>query len=342
MTFDRDALSRWLREHLPGFSVLLDIEKFPGGQSNPTYKLVTDRGDYVMRCKPAAAAQLLPSAHAIEREYRVMAALASTGVPVPRVHCLCEDESLIGLAFYVMDCVQGRVLWNQALPELAPDGRTAIYREMNRVIALLHSIDPAAVGLEGFGRPQGYLERQIGRWTKQFRASETEHQSAMEQLIEWLPQHIPPGDEVAIVHGDFRLDNLIFGIDQPRIVAVLDWELSTLGHPLADFAYHCLSWHLSSGQFRGLSDLEIAGIPAEREYMAWYCERTGRSMATVLRHWNFYLAFNLFRLAGIAQGIVKRALEGTASNARAIDNRQLVEPLASAGWTAASRAMAAG
>jgi len=342
-TFDRDSLSRWLREHLAGFSGLQDIVKFPGGQSNPTYKLVTGRANYVMRCKPAPMAQLLPSAHAIEREYRVMAGLAATGVPVPRVHCLCEDESVIGRAFYVMDCIEGRLLWNQALPDVCPGDRTAIYREMNRIIALLHSVDPAAVGLGGFGRPNGYMQRQIGRWTKQFRACETEHQPAMERLIEWLPEHIPPGEETAIVHGDFRMDNLIFASDSPGVIAILDWELSTLGHPLADFSYHCLSWHLPSQQFRGLSDLNPAvdGIPSEREYIAQYCERTGRSMAAALSHWNFYLAFNLFRLAAIAQGIVKRALEGTASHARAIDNRQLVEPLATAGWAAAQKATAA-
>ena len=337
--FDRDLLSGWLREHLAGFSGLRNIVKFPGGQSNPTYKLVTDRTSYVMRCKPAPMAQLLPTAHAIEREYRVMAGLAATDVPVPRVHCLCEDESVIGRAFYIMDCMEGRVMWNQALPDVDPGNRTAIYQEMNRIIALLHSVDPAAVGLDGFGRPNGYMQRQISRWTNQFRACETENQPAMERLIEWLPEHIPPGEEAAIVHGDFRIDNMIFANDRPRVIAILDWELSTLGHPLADFSYHCLSWHLPSQQFRGLSDLNPAvdGIPSEREYIAQYCERTGRSMAEVLSHWNFYLAFNLFRLAGIAQGIVKRALEGTASHARAIDNRQLVEPLAAAGWAAAAR-----
>ena len=337
--FDLDALGRWLDHHVPGFTGLRGAVKFAGGQSNPTYRLQTGGSDLVMRCKPAAASQLLPSAHAIEREFRVMSALAATDVPVPVMHALCEDESVIGRVFYVMDFVDGRVLWDQALPGMAPDVRRAHYDEMNRVIAALHAVDASAIGLDGFGRAEGYFARQIARWTRQYRASETDTIAAMEALIEWLPAHVPPVDEASIVHGDFRIDNLVFAHAEPRVVAVLDWELSTIGHPLADFAYHCLSWHLSSTQFRGLAGIDpVPGIPGEREHIARYCARTGRSTEEVLVHWPFYLAFNLFRLAGIAQGIFKRALEGTASNARAMDNRQLVAPLANAGWAAAQRA----
>jgi aminoglycoside phosphotransferase (APT) family kinase protein len=337
--FDLDALGRWLGHHLPGFTGLRGAAKFAGGQSNPTYRLRTGGSDLVMRCKPAAASQLLPSAHAIEREFRVMSALAATDVPVPVMHALCEDESVIGRVFYVMDFVDGRVLWDQALPGMAPDVRRAHYDEMNRVIAALHSVDASAIGLDGFGRAEGYFARQIARWTRQYRASETDTIAAMEALIEWLPAHMPPVDEASIVHGDFRIDNLVFAHAEPRVVAVLDWELSTIGHPLADFAYHCLSWHLSSTQFRGLVGIDpVPGIPGEREHIARYCARTGRSTQEVVAHWPFYLAFNLFRLAGITQGIVKRALEGTASNAGAMNKRELVAPLANAGWAAAQRA----
>lgn len=338
--FELAPLNKWLARHLAGFSEVREITKFAGGQSNPTYKLVTREGDYVMRTKPAPAAQLLPSAHAIEREYRVMTALASTDVPVPRTHCLCEDESVIGRAFYVMDCVDGRVLWDQSLPNMAPSERGAIYEEMNRVIAALHAVDAGSIGLDGFGRPQGYFQRQIARWTKQYQSTETDSVSAMDRLIEWLPLHMPQGDESTIVHGDFRMDNLIFAKDEPRVMAILDWELSTLGHPLADFSYHCLSWHLPPGPFRGIEGLDhrALGIPSERDHIRRYCERTGRELDAVLEHWNFYLAFNLFRLAGIAQGVAKRALDGIASNARALETRQLVEPLARAGLAAALRA----
>lgn len=336
--FDQDALERWLREHLPGFGKLHAAVKFPGGQSNPTYRLQTSSAEFVLRCKPAATTQLLPSAHAIEREFRVMSALAATGVPVPAMHALCEDESVIGRAFYVMGFVEGRVLWDQALPGMTPVARNAHYDEMNRVIAALHAVDPSTIGLDRFGRSDGYVARQIARWTNQYRASETDKIGAMEALIDWLPAHVPSLDDASVVHGDFRIDNLVFAHDEPRIVAVLDWELSTIGHPLADFAYHCLSWHLSSTQFRGLEGIApVPGIPSEREHIESYCIRTNRSVDEVLAHWPFYLAFNLFRLAGIAQGIVKRSLEGIASNARASDNRQLVAPLANAGWSAAQR-----
>ncbi len=336
---DADTLSGWLREHVPGFVGPLAVELFKGGQSNPTYRLSTPGAAYVMRAKPGPVAKLLPSAHAIEREYRVLAALAGTGIPVARVHALCEDESVIGRAFYIMECVEGRVLWEQSLPGLSNAERGAIYDEMNRVIAALHRLDHEAVGLGDFGKPGNYFARQIGRWSRQYQASQTEPIDAMNRLIEWLPQHVPAGDETSIVHGDFRLDNLIFDREQPRIRAILDWELSTLGHPLADFSYHCMAWHIAPGQFRGIAGLDHAalGIPSERQYVQAYCRRTGRDPAQTLANWDFYLAYNMFRLAAILQGIMKRALEGTASSAQAIEAGRRARPLAEMGWAIAQR-----
>ncbi|MFN0162139.1 MAG: phosphotransferase [Burkholderiales bacterium] len=330
--FDVGALSVWLKDHVEGFAGPLEVEQFKGGQSNPTFKLRAGGKSYVMRSKPAPAAKLLPSAHAIEREYRVQDALGKTGFPVARMHCLCEDESVIGRAFYIMECVEGRVLWDQSLPGMSPGERSAIYAEMNRVIALLHSTDYKAIGLETFGKPGNYFGRQIERWSKQYRISETEKIEAMDELIAWLPQHIPPGDEVAIVHGDFRLDNMIFHPTEPRVLAVLDWELSTLGHPMADFSYHCMSWHIAPGQFRGIGGLDLAalGIPEEAAYIATYERNTGRQVNT--RDWNFYLAYNMFRLAGITQGIMKRYLDGTAASQQALDAGKRARPLAEMGW----------
>ncbi|MCD6680698.1 MAG: phosphotransferase family protein [Burkholderiaceae bacterium] len=331
---DVESLGRWLAAHVEGYAGPLEVELFRGGQSNPTYLLTTPAARYVMRSKPAPAARLLPSAHAIEREFRVLEALARTDLPVPRVHALCENEAVIGRAFYVMEHVDGRVLWDQSLPQSTRDERAAIYDEMNRVIAALHSIDPEAIGLGGFGRPGNYFARQIARWSSQYQASETEAIEAMNRLIEWLPAHLPPGDETSIVHGDFRLDNLVFDAQAPRIRAILDWELSTLGHPLADFSYHCMAWHIEPGQFRGIAGLDHAalGIPAERDYVERYCQRTGRDPSRVLEYWDFYLAYNLFRLAAILQGIMKRAVEGTASNAKAVDAGRRARPLAELGW----------
>jgi aminoglycoside phosphotransferase (APT) family kinase protein len=330
------ALSEYLEQHLPGYGGPLTLTRFADGQSNPTFKLISRNGSYAMRAKPGPAAKLLPSAHAIEREYRVMRALAGTAVPVPKVYRLCEDETVIGRAFYVMELIDGRVLWDQSLPGIADTERQAIYAEMNRVIAALHSVDFSAVGLAEFGRPGNYLARQVSRWGKQYRASETEHIDVMDKLIEWLPAHLPPEGAPSIVHGDYRLDNLIFAHDAPRIVAVLDWELATLGDPLADFSYHCLGWHLPPGPSRGIAglDLRTLGIPREEEYVSMYCERTARARPA---HWDFYIAYNLFRAAAITQGIVKRAAEGTAANTRAIANKDLVAPLASAGWEIARR-----
>jgi aminoglycoside phosphotransferase (APT) family kinase protein len=312
------------------------VEQFKGGQSNPTFKLVTPTRNYVMRSKPGPAAKLLPSAHAVEREYRVLSALADTDVPVARVYGLCEDESVLGRAFYIMDCVDGRVLWDQSLPGMSKAERGAIYDEMNRVIAALHNVDVAKVGLSEFGKPGNYFARQIGRWSKQYQLSETEKIEEMDQLIAWLPQHIPASDETTIVHGDYRLDNMIFDRERPRVLAVLDWELSTLGHPLADFSYHCMSWHIPPGQFRGIGGLDVAalGIPDEQTYIRRYCERTGRGE---IGHWDFYLAYNCFRLAGILQGIVKRALDGTASSPQALEQAKRVRPLAQMAWAFAQK-----
>jgi aminoglycoside phosphotransferase (APT) family kinase protein len=275
-------LEAHLGQHLPGFAGPLKVEQFKGGQSNPTYKLITPQASYAMRSKPGPVAKLLPSAHAIEREFRVMGALAGSQVPVPRMHLLCEDESVIGRAFYVMQFVQGRVLWDQSLPGLTREQRGALYDEMNRVIAALHKLDVATLGLADFGRPGNYFERQIARWSKQYRASITGPNEAMDRLLDWLPKNIPDSarDEsmVSVVHGDFRLDNLIFHPTEPRVLAVLDWELSTVGHPLADFSYHCMSWHIPPGSFRGIGGLDHAalGIPVESEYIRRYCERSGR------------------------------------------------------------------
>jgi len=336
--FDVGALERYLRNRIEGFSGPLAVEQFRGGQSNPTYLLAGGRKRLVLRAKPGPAAKLLPSAHAVEREFRVIAALGQAGVPVPRTYCLCEDESVIGRSFYVMDYVEGRVLWDPSLPGVAQPERAAIYGEMNRVIALLHRVDYGAAGLADYGRPGDYLARQVGRWSKQYRASETARIEAMDRLIAWLPQNIPAGDETAVVHGDYRMDNLVFHPREPRVLAVLDWELSTLGHPLADFSYHCLAWHIPPGQFRGIAGLDLAalGIPSEAQYIAAYCERTGRAG---IGHWDFYLAYNLFRIAAILQGVMKRALEGTASSEQALDAGKRAGPLAELGWRYAEKAM---
>jgi len=349
--FDVGALTAWLEKNLPGFNGPITVEMFKGGQSNPTYKLITPGRSYVMRAKPGPVAKLLPSAHAIEREFAVMKGLAGTGVPVPRMDCLCEDESVIGRAFYVMEFMQGRVLWDQALPGMTPQERAAIYDEMNRVISALHTVKFAERGLAGYGKPGNYFERQIGRWSKQYKASAdgagpmSQPIPEMDKLVEWLPAHIPAAarDEgkVAIVHGDYRLDNLMFHATEPRVIAVLDWELSTLGHPLADFSYHCMSWHIPHGSFRGIGglDLQALGIPGEDEYVRRYCERTGLATVGELKaDWNFYMAYNMFRIAAILQGIAKRAEAGTASSAQAAASGAGARPMAELAWTFAQKA----
>lgn len=337
--FDIGALQSFLAQQLPGFKGPLTVESFKGGQSNPTFKLNTPGRSYVMRSKPGPVARLLPSAHAIEREYRVIGALGKAGLPVPQVFCLCEDESIIGRMFYVMECVEGRVLWDQGLPGMSTQERGAIYDEMNRVISALHNVDYQSAGLGDFGRPGNYFARQISRWTKQYQASETEPIEAMHRLIACLPGAIPADEEATVVHGDYRLDNLMFHPTEPRILAILDWELSTIGHPLADFSYHCMSWHIEPGSFRGIAGLDLAqlGIPDEPTYIRRYCERTGRDPVKVMEHWDFYIAYNMFRLAGILQGIMKRYVDGTAASAHAADAGMRARALAERGWQYAQR-----
>ena len=330
--FDVAALEEYLREHVPGFSGALEVEQFKGGQSNPTYRLRAGGKSYVLRRKPPGT--LLPSAHAVDREYRVVTALAETGVPVPRTYALCADESVIGTMFYVMDDVEGRVLWDPQLPGIPRAERTAIFDEMNRVIALLHRVDYRSIGLETYGKPGNYFARQIDRWSKQYRASETERIEAMDRLIEWLPRNVPAGDQTSIVHGDYRLDNVIFHPAEARILAVLDWELSTLGHPMADFSYHMMAWRLSSTEFRGLRgcDLGALGIPPEREYLDTYLRRTGAS-APNEKDWSFCMAYNMFRAAAIFQGVMARAVAGNAASAKALETGRRARPMAELGWT---------
>ena len=342
--FDTDALTGWMKQHVDGFEGPVQVEMFKGGQSNPTYKLITPGKSYVMRAKPGPVAKLLPSAHAIEREYRVMKGLAGTDVPVPHMYALCEDESIIGRAFYIMEFMEGRVLWDQSLPGMTPEQRAEIYYEMNRVIAALHKVKFAEKGLADYGKSGNYFERQIGRWSKQYVASITQPIPEMDQLMAWLPANMPASakDEsrVSIVHGDYRLDNLMFHPTEPRVIAVLDWELSTLGHPLADFSYHCMSWHIPAELGRGIAGLDLAalGIPAEQDYIQHYCERTGiQDVDALKRDWNFYLAYNMFRIAAILQGIAKRVEAGTASSAQAKASGDTARPMAELAWSFAQR-----
>ena len=331
---DRARLEQWLAAQVPQYRGPSRLVAFEGGQSNPTFRLDAASGRYVLRRKPMGA--LLASAHAVDREFRVLRALAGSAVPVPHVHALCEDTSVIGSAFYVMDHVEGRVLWDARLPGMTPAERRAVYASMNATIAALHGIDPASVGLEGFGRPGNYLARQIARWTMQYRASETTPIEAMDRLIDWLPRHIPAFDATAIVHGDFRLDNLLLHPTEPRVVAVLDWELSTLGHPLADFAYHLMAWRLTPELFRGLAgaDLAALGIPGEAAQVAEYCRRTGQPVPADL---DVYIVFSMFRIAAIMQGIMKRALDGTAASQEAMDVGGRARPVAEVAWALARR-----
>jgi aminoglycoside phosphotransferase (APT) family kinase protein len=330
--FDVGALDAYLRERLPGFRGPIAVEQFRGGQSNPTYKLITEDQAYVLRRKPPG--KLLPSAHAVEREYRVISALSNTDVPVPRTYCLCEDDGVIGTAFYVMAFVDGRVFWDPTLPELPAAERRAIFDDMNRVIAALHSVDYVQVGLADFGKPGNYFARQIDRWSRQYKASETEPIDAMDRLIEWLPHHIPHDDRTTIVHGDYRLDNLVFHRSEPRVVAVLDWELATLGHPFADFSYHLMAWRLGGDEFRGLRGVDLAalGVPSEDAYVDLYLARTRAATHPTPAQRSFYLAYNLFRLAAILQGVMARAVAGNAASAHAIDAGKRARPIAELGW----------
>ncbi|MBZ9646875.1 phosphotransferase [Sphingobium sp. 3R8] len=313
--FDEVGLEAWLVSNVPGYCGPLTVQQFKGGQSNPTYRLSTPTRAYVMRRKPPGA--LLKGAHAIDREARVLSALGKNWFPVPHVHALCTDETVIGTWFYIMDMVEGRIFWDATLPDLSRADRAACFDAMNETIARLHALDPVAVGLEDYGRSGNYFARQISRWTRQY-LDETDagRNTDMDQLIEWLPANIPAGDEMSLVHGDFRIDNMIFHPTEPRVIAVLDWELSTLGHPLADFAYHAMMYQMPPEIVAGLcgADLQELGIPGQDEYVAMYCRRTGRS---AIANFDYYVAFNLFRLAAIFHGIKARVMRGTAANAHA-------------------------
>ncbi|MEX1147627.1 MAG: phosphotransferase family protein [Sphingomonadales bacterium] len=327
--FDVAALDAYMKAHVPGFEGPLAVEQFRGGQSNPTYKLTTPGKIYVLRRKPPG--QLLKSAHAVDREYRVVSALQDTDVPVARTHALCEDDSVIGTAFYIMDFVDGRIFWEPAMPGSNPTERAAVYDAMNDSLARLHKVDHEAVGLGDYGKTGGYIARQVARWSKQYEASKTEDIPAMDRLIEWLPDNIPDDEETTIVHGDYRIDNLIIDAHTPKVLAILDWELSTLGHPLADIAYATMLWRLPEDLFNGLKgrDLKALGIPAEEDYVAAYCERTGRSH---IANWDFYLIYNIFRLSAIMQGIMGRVVAGTAASDHARSYGRMAKPLAEVAW----------
>ena len=330
---DLNALEHYLANHLDGFAGPLELRQFEGGQSNPTYFLRTPGRDYVLRKKPPG--QLLPSAHQVDREYRVMTALRDTGIPVPRTRVLCTDDSIIGTTFFVMDCVDGRVFRQPHLPGVPPDVRGAMYDDMADVLARLHRVDVAAAGLGDYGKPGNYYARQISRWSQQYVAAKTGEIPAMDRLMEWLPANIPPGDETSVVHGDYRVENLIFHPTEPRIVAIVDWELSTLGHPLADLAYNCLTYHLAPDALGRPEDGEIdrRGIPSEAEYVAAYCRRTGRDSVP---NWNFYLAFSMFRLASILQGVYARGLQGNAASTYALQRGAAARQIADRGWHTAN------
>ena len=326
LRFDEAALAEWMSRHVEGFDGPLGIEQFQGGQSNPTYRLVTPSHSYVLRRKPPG--ELLKGAHAVDREAKVLTALEGAGFPVAHVHGLCTDDSVIGTWFYVMEMVEGRIFWDATLPEIPRSERPAYYDAMNATIAQLHRIDYASAGLADFGRPGNYFERQIQRWSRQYlEDTEAGRDPDMDWLVEWLPANIPSGDETSIVHGDFRIDNMIFDPIAPRIVAVLDWELSTLGHPLADFAYHAMAYHMPPHLVAGLAgaDLALLNIPSEQAYVAAYCRRTGRQ---TIPDYAFYIGFNFFRLAAIFHGIKGRVLRGTASSAQARERMKAFPELA--------------
>jgi aminoglycoside phosphotransferase (APT) family kinase protein len=341
--FDENKLAQYLSARIEGFATPLRVRQFKGGQSNPTYQLVTQNRTYVLRRKPPG--KLLPSAHAVEREYRIIAALHPTAFPVARPYVLCEDDTVIGTPFYVMEYVQGRVFWGPLLPGLAPEQRSSIYDAMNATLARLHMLDYEKLGLADFGKPGNYIGRQIARWTKQYVASQTESIAEMEKLIDWLPEHLPLEERSCIVHGDFRLDNMILHPDRPEILAVLDWELSTIGDPLADFTYHLMQWQMppdiATSGTSSLLDVDLAslGIPTMDAYVEMYCRRTGRKTTPNM---NYYAAYNFFRLAAILQGIVGRVRDGTAANENAAQNAAGVRPLAERGWHFAKLAGATG
>ncbi|WP_315768002.1 MULTISPECIES: phosphotransferase [unclassified Bradyrhizobium] len=327
--FDEAKLAAWMAEHVEGFAGPLTVLQFKGGQSNPTYRLNTPARSYVMRRKPFG--KLLPSAHAVDREFRVISALGKQGFPVAHAYALCQDDSVIGSAFYIMSMEEGRVFWDPTLPHVDPSERPAIFESKIKTLAKLHMYDPSAIGLSEFGKPGNYFARQVDRWTKQYRASETQHIPEMEKLIEWLPRTVPAQERVSIVHGDYRLDNMIFHATEPRVIAVLDWELSTLGDPMADFTYLLMQWIMP-----GLAgvDHRALNIPTMEEAAQIYCSATGMKLPDL----NWYFAYNLFRLAGILQGIIGRIRDGTAANDKAIESVKRMVPMTKTAWEYAERA----
>jgi aminoglycoside phosphotransferase (APT) family kinase protein len=337
LRFDEAALEGWMAEHVPRFRGPARVSQFKGGQSNPTYRIDSDSGSYVLRRKPPG--KLLPGAHAVEREYRVIAALGANGFPVARVYGLCDDQSIIGTAFYVMDMVEGRIFWEAQLPGLSRDDRAAAFDSMNATIAQLHNFDPQDVGLGDYGKPAGFVERQVARWSQQYAGDiEAGRIEAMDQLVDWLEKNLPPDNgRSSVVHGDFRCDNLIFNPERPSVRAVLDWELSTLGDPAADFTYHLLMYRMPKDLFAGLGGiaLEPLGIPPEDEYVAAYCHRTGRDH---LPDKDYLVVFCLFRLAAILHGIKGRIARGTASSGHAAQMVRKLEPLADLAWAEALKA----
>ncbi|HUD91626.1 phosphotransferase family protein [Sphingobium sp.] len=335
---DLVAVDAWMRANVPDYDGPLTIEQFKGGQSNPTYKLITPGKTYVLRKQPPGT--LLKGAHALDREARVLAGLSRAGFPVASVHGLCTNPAVIGTIFYVMDMVEGRIFWDAAIPGVTNEERAALFDTMNTTIADLHSVDYAAVGLADYGRPGNYFERQIARWSRQYlEDQEAGRDPYMDRLVEWLPEHIPPGDETSVVHGDFRIDNLIFHPTQPRVLAVLDWELSTLGHPGADFAYHAMMYRMPPHIVAGLggSDPATLGIADEKAYLAAYCRR--RRLSDLLGY-DFYVAFNFFRLAAIFHGIKGRVIRGTASSAQARERVAVLPELMRLAWQQAEKASA--
>jgi aminoglycoside phosphotransferase (APT) family kinase protein len=331
--FDEASLERYLARHVEGFSGPLEVKQFAGGQSNPTFLLSAGGKRYVVRKKPPGA--LLKSAHQVDREYRVMKALAATDVPVPKMYALCEDDSVIGTAFYVMEYLDGRIFRDPQLPDVSPADRSAIYDSMNDVLARLHKVDLVKTGLTDYGRPGNYFDRQIARWITQYRAAQTDDVPEMEKLIDWMPKHIPADDSVTIAHGDYRLENSVYHPSEPRMIAVLDWELSTIGHPLADLAYNCMGYHVMNPRQGGLVDVDFkaTGIPKESDYIADYCRRVGRDG---IDNWSFYVSFSVFRLASIAQGVYKRGIDGNASSETAAQLGNYCRILAENAWRLAN------